>query len=98
MSAAPAITPRAHWHRRATELAVLDCHLLELLPWEEPALAKLPSPANQVLIRKLSEFVDWATEQAAAHRPAASIERSMAMAIWRFVKTLAPVLPVFGDY
>lgn len=89
---------RAHWRQRATELAQLDCALLELITWEDRRLARLPSELFAVLTPRLSELVDWACHQTANFRKPEVIEFLMARAIWRLVKTLKPNLEPFGDY
>lgn len=96
-SPASTLPARAHWHQRATELAVLDCHLLELLPWEANSLNALPSATYEPLIRQISSFVDRSCELTGKNT-LDEIERSMAKAIWRFVKSLKPELQPFGDY
>jgi hypothetical protein len=89
---------RSHWHLRATELAQLDCALLELISWDDRRLARLPTGIFAVLMPKLSELVDWACHQSTNFRKPEVIEFLMARAIWRLVKTLKPNLQPFGDY
>lgn len=89
---------RAHWRTRATELAQLDCALLELISWDDRRLALLPSVAFAALMPKLSELVDWACHQSTNFRKPEAIEYSMARAIWRMVKTLKSNLQPFSDY
>lgn len=76
---------RQHWYGQAQTFAKLDCCLLNLLPWEDRDLAKLPVDLQKLLRPKLDELVrDACADEIKLEHPE-TVQRLNA-AIWNFLK------------
>jgi hypothetical protein len=80
------LTPRDHWHHRATTLAQLDCSLLNLLSWDQQTFSSLQPDLYALVLRKLDELAGDACRQEALNIPRQQIELQMTKAIWNFLK------------
>lgn len=79
-------TAREHWHATATDLARLDCSLLNLRPDDDRELAKLPGDLYAQVLKKLDELAGEACRDEGNGISRQDIHREMAKAIWNFLK------------
>lgn len=86
--AAISAAERDYWHSTALEFAKLDCCLLNLLPWEDRTLSKLPGHVHGVLLKRLDELVTDACrcEREYPQKRQKATGQVLNAAIWNFLK------------
>jgi hypothetical protein len=82
-----AAVARAYWRSIAIDRATIDCCVLNLIPWDDRALRKLPDEIYHPLLRKLDQLIADAVarEEQLKDRPLWLQDRFTA-AIWDFLR------------
>lgn len=93
MSAAPAARQvptaiREYWYEKATNAALLNSKLLQIVPWECDALNQLPRHVYPVALAKIDELVTEAARRQLEHgeKYHQTIWQRLDAELWNFLK------------
>lgn len=82
---------RNYWRSRIVSTCLLYAGLLEIIPWDETDIRKLPPQVYDVTLHKCQELLDWACrKERDIGRRIPSIEHQVAADLWNLLKPYKP--------